>query len=72
MRAELVILGDGGRIIVSRIAPMGEKTICFEIHRAEAQKFAVSHVMLTRDEAVEVANALLAISIEHGAGKKKP
>ena len=63
MRAELVILSDGGRIIVSRLAPMGtDKTICFEIHRAEAQKFVVSHTMLTRDEAVEVANALLGIS----------
>jgi hypothetical protein len=62
VRAELVILSDGGRVIVSRIALMADRGICFEIHRPEAQKFAVSHVVLTRDEAVEVANALLAIS----------
>lgn len=67
MRAEIVNTSDKGRVIVSRVPPIGEKSVCLEIHRrapprsSEDEKFMVSFIVLTLAEATELADALAKI-----------
>lgn len=50
MKAEIINLGDGERIVVGKIKPIADRAFCLEIHRGENGKFANMHVLLTREE----------------------
>ena len=66
MKAEVVTCQEG-RVIVSRIALIGDRSVCLELHRGEQGKVTVNvaHMILTADEAREVSRALAEIA---GAG----
>jgi len=61
MKAEIIACGDEGRIIVSRIRPVNERGVCLEFHKGEQGKFAVSFILLTVTEAVELSDALASL-----------
>jgi hypothetical protein len=58
MKAEIVNCGDEGRVIVSRIRPIGDRGVCLEFHKGELDKYAVSFILLTTPEARELSAAL--------------
>jgi hypothetical protein len=62
VRAEVVTCAEG-RVIVSRIAPIGDGSVCLELHRGEKGKatVTVTFMILTTDEAQEVGRALAEI-----------
>ena len=65
MKAEIVTCEEG-RVIVSRIAPMGDRSVCLELHRGDGKATVmVAYMILTTDEAREVSRALAEIA---GAG----
>lgn len=61
MRAEIVNVEDGGRIIVSKIKPIGDRCFCLEIHSGENAGFANKHALMTQEELYELGEAVRAI-----------
>jgi len=62
VKAEIVTCEEG-RVIVSRIAPMGDRSVCLELHRGDGKvTVTVAHMILTTDEAREVGRALAEIA----------
>lgn len=50
MKAEIIDVEDGGRVIVGKINPIGEREFCLEIHRGSRDEYKVMHTLLTRQE----------------------
>ncbi len=61
MKAEIVDLGDGERIVVGKIKPIAQREFTLELHRGESGKFVNMHVLLTRDELAELGEAVRAL-----------
>ena len=50
MKAEIINIEDGGRVVLGKIKPIGNRTFCLEIHRGEPGGFENMHALMTRDE----------------------
>lgn len=61
MRAEIVEIENGGRVILSKIRPIGERDFCLEIHRGEKDRFQVFHALLTRAELWQIRTSIDAL-----------
>jgi hypothetical protein len=61
MKAEIIDLGGGERVVIGKIKPLGAREFCRELHRGESGKFANMHVLLTRDELAELGEAVRAL-----------
>ena len=62
MKAEVVTCQEG-RVIVSKVAPLGDRSVCLELHRGDGKATVnVTHMVLTTDEAREVGRALAEIA----------
>jgi len=61
MKAEIVNLGDGERIVIGKIKPIAQREFTLELHRGESGKFVNMHVLLTRDELHELGEAVHAL-----------
>lgn len=62
MKAEIINIEDGGRVIVSKIRPpIGDRGFCLEIHSGEKGGFANKFALMTREELHELGEAVRAI-----------
>lgn len=62
MKAEIINVEDGSRVIVSKIKPpVGDRGFCLEIHSGEKGGFANKHALMTREELVELGEAVCAL-----------
>ena len=70
MKAEIINIEDGGRVVLGKIKPIGNRTFCLEIHRGEPGGFENMHALMTRDELHELGEAVR-VMLEDGRDPRR-